>query len=185
MAKMYTGKGDDGTTGLLGEGRVNKYDLRMECLGTLDELSASLGLARSLMDSDVYNTEIVGLQRKLYELMAEIAATPENAEKFSKITEATVDELEKTIDTYTSQMETPIGFIIPGDLPASAAISVSRAITRRAERRVTELFSRGDIQNPAILKYLNRLSSLLFVLEVKLIQEASGVTLTYAKGKKG
>ncbi len=182
--KFYTGKGDDGTTGLLGEGRVEKYDLRMECLGTLDELSASLGLARSLMSDSQHTGTIVKLQRALYTLMAEVAATGENVEKFSKISDDSVAELEGLIDHLAMGMDTPGGFIIPGDLPASAAISVSRAITRRAERRVTELFNRGDIRNAAILRYLNRLSSFLFVLEIKLVQEAPGVSLTFAREDK-
>lgn len=182
--KFYTGKGDDGTTGLLGEGRVEKFDLRMECLGTLDELSASLGLARSLMSNSLHTATIVKLQRTLYTLMAEVAATAENAERFSKISDDSVAELEGLIDNLALGMDTPGGFIIPGDLPSSAAISISRAITRRAERRVTELFNRGDIRNSAILRYLNRLSSLLFVLEIKLVQEAQGVSLTFAKEEK-
>ena len=79
MKKFYTGKGDDGKTGILGEGRVDKFDLRMEALGALDELSATLGLARSMQDDPNIDQRIVSIQRKLYELMAEVAASPENA----------------------------------------------------------------------------------------------------------
>ncbi|HPS41953.1 MAG TPA: cob(I)yrinic acid a,c-diamide adenosyltransferase [Anaerolineaceae bacterium] len=183
MTKYYTGKGDSGDTGLLGDGRVPKFDLRMECLGTLDELSAALGLARSLLPSKKHEALIVNLQRRLYELMAEVAATADNAERFSHINTESVTEIEKQIDSLAFDLESPEGFIIPGDTTASAAVSCSRTIARRAERRVVELAEMGGIRNKELLAYLNRLSSLLFVLELKLIQESRGSHVTYAKGK--
>ena len=184
MTKYYTRTGDDGTTGLLGDERVSKYDLRMEALGALDELSASLGLCRSLLNSEKHNEEIIALQRKLYELMTEVAASKENAVKFSRISQESVLDLEKMIDEYALTVDLPDGFIIPGDTPASAGVSLARAITRRAERRVAELLSRGDINNPEILRFLNRLSSLLFIMEINLIQEYKGQLPTFAKDKK-
>lgn len=184
MTKYYTRTGDDGTTGLLGDERVKKFDLRMEALGTLDELSASLGLCRSMLSSSKHNDEIVFLQRKLYELMAEVASSRTNASKFSRVTTESVLDLEKRIDKYALSVELPEGFIIPGDTPASAAISFSRAIARRAERRVVELFNRKEISNPEILRYLNRLSSLLFTMEILLIQESAAEHPTYAKEKE-
>jgi len=183
MTKYYTGKGDRGDTGLLGDGRVPKFDLRMECLGTLDELSAALGLARSLLPSRKHDALIVGLQRKLYELMAEVAATAENVDRFSRINTESVVEIEKQIDALAFDLESPEGFIVPGDTTSSASVSCARTIARRAERRVVELAETGGIKNPELLAYLNRLSSLLFVLELKLIQESKGSHVTYAKGK--
>lgn len=183
MAKFYTGKGDDGTTGILGEGRVKKFDLRMETLGTLDELSAALGMARSLLASETHQTEIIGIQRKLYELMAEVAASTENAEKFHKIEHESIVELETMIDELSVVVESPQGFILPGDTPASAAISMARAITRRAERRTVELLDRGDITNIHLARYLNRLSALLYVLEIRLIQESNKQKPRLAKEK--
>jgi cob(I)alamin adenosyltransferase len=144
----------------------------MEALGSLDELSAALGLARSMLTSTAIQNTIISIQRKLYELMAEVAASAENAEKFRKINENTVTDLEKIIDDYSMNVEVPQGFIVPGETPASAAISLARTIARRAERRTTELASRGDIQNVFLTSYLNRLSSFLFVLEIILIQES-------------
>lgn len=183
MARFYTRTGDDGTTGILGEGRVKKFDLRMETLGTLDELSAALGMARSLLPSENHQTEIVDVQRRLYELMAEVAASTENAEKFHKIEQESIIELETIIDALSATVDSPQGFILPGETPASAAISMARAIARRAERRTAELLDRGDIANIHLARYLNRLSSLLFVMEIKLIEESNKQKPRLAKEK--
>lgn len=181
MTKFYSGNGDDGKTGILGEGRVEKFDARIEALGTLDELTAALGVARSLL-SDTRDYEIIlSIQRRLYELMAEVAASEDNAEKFRTITQDSIRDLENTIDRYSMDVESPKGFIIPGETQSSAAVSLARAITRRAERRVVELYAAGIVKNPSLLGYLNRLSSFLFVLEIKLITENTGGQLTLAK----
>ncbi len=82
---VFSGMGDDGTTGLLGKGRVPKFDLRLEALGTLDEANAALGLARSLLAQTTEAEMLLEIQRELYRMMAEIAATPENAAKFRQI----------------------------------------------------------------------------------------------------
>ena len=166
MAKYFTGLGDDGTTGLLGEGRVKKYDARMETLGTLDELSAVLGLARSSSQSDISEL-IKKIQVHLYEIMSEVAATKENQPHYRKIDASHVDFLEKTIELMSEGMNPLQGFILPGDTQGSAILSMSRAVCRRAERRVVELLDNRIIENTLLSIYLNRLSSLLFVLEVK------------------
>ncbi len=183
MKKFDTGKGDDGTTGILGEGRLDKFDLRMEALGTLDELSASLGLARSMQDDPNIDQRIVSIQRKLYELMAEVAASPENAGKFANITADALNELEEQIDRISMYVDVSDGFIIPGESKASAAVAFARTITRRAERRVAELFARGDLQNQYVLRYLNRLSSLFFVMELELITTQAAKKPVMAKEK--
>ncbi len=183
MTRFYTRTGDDGTTGILGDDRVKKFDLRMETLGTIDELTAALGMARSLLPAENYHNEIIGIQRRLYELMAEVAASTENAERFRKISSESIIELETKIDDLSTTVESPQGFILPGDTPASAAVSMARAITRRAERRTAELFERGDISNIHLVRYLNRLSSLLFVLEIRLIQESDKKKPRLAKEK--
>jgi cob(I)alamin adenosyltransferase len=181
MKKVYTRTGDDGTTGMLGEGRVEKFDLRMEALGTLDELSAALGLARSLQNDPLIVQRIVGVQRKLYEVMAEVAASPENAGKFAQINEDTLASLEEAIDRISMHIKVPDGFIVPGESPDSAAIALARTITRRAERRVAELLDRGDLQNQFVLCYLNRLSSLFFIMELELIKKHAAKEPTMAK----
>ncbi len=172
MKKYYTGAGDDGDTGLLGEGRVKKYDSRMETLGTLDELSAFLGTARSLC-YDSNKETIKKIQVQLYQLMSEIAATRENQVKYRKISDATVRKLEIIIDKLSEGLPPSTGFIIPGDTQPAAAFSIARAVCRRAERRVVELFDAKIIENNNLLKYLNRLSSVLYVMELK---EASSIT---------
>lgn len=184
MKRFYSRTGDDGTTGFLGEGRVEKFDLRMEALGTLDELSATLGLARSMSDSTDVNVRIVEIQRKLYELMAEVASSPENSGKFSNITAETITDLESKIDHIAMLVDSPAGFIVPGETPASASMALARTITRRAERRVAELISRGDLKNLQVLRYLNRLSSLFFVMELEMIQTQTNEKPTMAKDGK-
>jgi cob(I)alamin adenosyltransferase len=163
---FYTAKGDDGTTGLLGEGRVPKYHARMEALGALDEASAALGLARAQAASDELRGVLLQIQRDLYHLMAEVAATPENAERFRRIDNERVLWLEARTDAASRRVPMPEEFIVPGDTPAGAALALARAVVRRAERRVVLLFDERQISNPELQRYLNRLSSLCFVLEL-------------------
>lgn len=177
---FYTSKGDDGTTNLLGEGRVAKYHARIEAVGTLDESTAALGLARAQCRDPRASEILLEAQRDLYKLMAEVAATPENAEKFRFIDAGRVTWLEEQTDELSKQVEMPKEFILPGDSVAGAALSLARAIVRRAERRVVELFDTGEIKNPELQRYLNRLSSLCFVLEL-LENKAAGHKTTLAK----
>lgn len=176
---FYTRKGDDGTTGLLGEGRVAKYDARIEALGTLDESTAALGVARASARDARSAPLLLEAQRDLYRLMAEAASTPENATRFHFDAQR-VDWLEEQIESLSQTVETPKEFIVPGDSAAGAALSLARAVVRRAERRVVELFDAGEIKNPDLQKYLNRLSSLLFVLEL-IENQSAGKETTKAK----
>lgn len=177
---FYTSKGDDGTTNLLGEGRVAKYHVRIEAVGTLDESTAALGLARAQCRDPRSGGILLEAQRDLYKLMAEVAATPENAEKFRFIAAPRVAWLEQQTDELSKLVEMPQEFILPGDSLAGAALSLARTIVRRAERRVVELFDAGEVNNPELQRYLNRLSSLCFVLEL-LENKAAGHTTTLAK----
>jgi cob(I)alamin adenosyltransferase len=177
---FYTSKGDDGTTGLLGEGRVAKYHVRIEAVGTLDESSAALGLARAQCQDPHTKGILLEAQRDLYKLMAEVVATPENVEKFRLIDAARVTWLENQTDEFSKLVEMPKEFILPGDSMAGAALSLARTIIRRAERRVVELFDAEEIKNPDLQRYLNRLSSLCFVLEL-LENKAAGNKTTLAK----
>ena len=179
---FFTGKGDDGTTGMLGEGRVQKYDRRMEALGALDEANAALGLARSMMGDLPETAMVLEIQRQLYQLMAEIATTPENAARFRKIDEESVLMLENQIAALSKRIVMPSEFIVPGDSPASAAFSLARTVVRRAERRVVELVDDGTVANRALMAYLNRLSSLLFVLELFILRQTGRQKPTLAKG---
>jgi len=183
MSPFYTRNGDDGTTGLLGEGRIQKSDLRIETLGTLDELTATLGLARSLCEEPLA-TEIKLIQSAVYQSMAEVAATPATISKFKKIDSQWVLDLETKINAYTELVELPNGFILPGDSAASAALSLARSIARRAERRLVELVESQTTISRELLAYFNRLSSYLFVLELFAVQKQEGKTLTLAKKSK-
>ena len=177
---FYTAKGDDGTTGLLGEGRVPKYHVRMEAIGALDEASAALGLARAQCSALQAAPILLETQRDLYKLMAEVAATPENAPHFHFINEARVGWLEQRTDELSKVVEMPKEFILPGDTLGGAALSLARAVVRRAERGVVSLFDEEKVVNPDLQRYLNRLSSLCFVLEL-LENQNAGKKTTLAK----
>jgi cob(I)alamin adenosyltransferase len=177
---LYTRTGDDGTTGLLGEDRVSKDHPRIEALGALDEASAALGLARASCQAPQTPPILRVAQRDLYKVMAEVAATPENADKFKGINASRVAWLEEQADYINEMINLPKEFILPGDTPSGAALSMARAVVRRAERRVTELVTLGELDNKDLLRYLNRLSSLCFVLEL-LENQAAGKSTSLAK----
>jgi cob(I)alamin adenosyltransferase len=166
MSPFYTRTGDEGTTGLLGEGRVPKFDERIEALGAVDEATAAIGLARASAQYPQTAQLLLEAQRDLYKLMAEVGATPENASKFRAIDESRVKWLEEQTDALEKSVELPREFILPGDVPASAALALARTIVRRAERRVVAIFHAGKLENQHLLAYLNRLSSLIFMLEL-------------------
>ena len=151
---------------MLGEGRLPKYHPRMEAIGSLDEATAALGLARSLVQNADLQPILLQVQRDLYGLMAEVAATPENAEQFRSINKARVEWLEIQTDTLSKNIEVPKEFILPGETQGSGAIALARTVVRRAERRVAELFDASEVGNPELVPYLNRLSSLCFLLEL-------------------
>ena len=179
---FFTRKGDDGTTGLLSKGRVTKNDARIEAMGTLDESSAALGLARPLAHEQRSAALLLEAQRDLYRLMAEVASSPGNAPQF-RFDPKRVEWLEQEIEALSKTVQVPGEFIIPGDTPSGAALSLARAVVRRAERRLVELFDRKTTANPALQQYLNRLSSLLFVLEL-VENQAAGKETTRAKPKE-
>ena len=166
MPAFYTRTGDDGSTGLLGEGRLPKHHPRIEALGTLDEASAALGLARALCQAPQIKAILMEAQRDLYAMMAEVAATPENAERFQTLGLPRLHWLESRIEDVTLIVPPLAEFILPGDSLSGAALALTRTIVRRAERRVAELLDSGEIRNLVLLQYLNRLSSLCFALEL-------------------
>jgi cob(I)alamin adenosyltransferase len=172
MSPFYTRTGDEGTTSLIGEGRVPKFDLRIEALGALDEATAALGLARASSNTPQVGELLLVAQRELYQLMAEVGATPENAARFRKIGGTNVQWLEAQTDAIADLVEIPREFIIPGETVPSAAMALARTVVRRAERRVAELYHAGELENVELVAYLNRLSSLCFVLE--LLENQSG-----------
>ncbi len=166
MAKVTTGQGDQGYTGLLGSERVPKYDARVEALGLLDESTSTLGLARATATEERVRALILGWQQTLYQMMAEIAATTNSAGKLqiSKIGEADVVALEQTAEVLKREVEIGNRFIVPGETLSGASLDLARSVVRRAERHVARMLHGGDLANPEVLRYLNRLSDTLFVL---------------------
>jgi cob(I)alamin adenosyltransferase len=168
MPRIYTKTGDDGTTGLLYGGRVSKADLATEAYGTTDEAVAALGLARSLCEDETMRADLLTLQRELFVVGADLATNPRERRKLkdevSLVTSGMVSRLERRIDDLVAVHPLPDTFIVPGANPGSAALDVARSIVRRAERRVVDLEATGREVNPEILRYLNRLSDLVFVL---------------------
>lgn len=181
MSSFYTRTGDDGYTSLLGNIRVPKYHSRPEAYGDIDEASAALGLARAFSTLPEIKEIIIQLQRDLYGMMAEVAATPDNALRFRQITNDRISWLENQTDSLSSSVELPKGFILPGDTTSAAAMALARTIVRRAERRIVKLYHEGDIENNAIIQYLNRMSSLLFVMELFENQQSGVSSPTPAK----
>lgn len=181
MPGFYTRTGDDGYTGLLGEGRVPKYHPVTEAVGAIDEAAAALGLGRAACRGERSAGLILTVQRDLYHLMAEIAATPENVARFRQIDALRVGWLEQQTDVLSNLVELPKDFILPGDSPAGAALALARTVVRRAERRVARLYHEQMIENPELLRYLNRLSSLCFVLELYENQAIGVVSPTLAR----
>lgn len=166
--RIYTKKGDDGTTGLLYGGRLSKADPAVEAYGSVDEAVAALGLARALAEGEEVRELILRLQRELFVAGADLATNPEERQKLkpgvSLVTPQMVQALERAIDESVDRQPLPEEFIVPGANPASAAVDVARTLVRRAERRTVELRDGGAVVNPDALRYLNRLSDLLFVL---------------------
>jgi len=169
VVKIYTKTGDDGTTGLLYGGRADKNDLRIEAAGSIDEAVAALGLARATCTTPGLGELLLRLQRELFAAGAEIATSPENWRKLdvgkgTLIDAGLVDSLEQLIDEHESRFTMPSEFIIPGENQGSAAIDLARAFVRRAERRCVALSRESLLPDDEILKYLNRMADLLFVL---------------------
>lgn len=163
--KIYTGKGDDGTTGLLFGGRVAKDSAVIEANGAVDEAQASLGVVRAeVQRGSELDGLLVGLERDLYVLMAELATAPENRRKLDPgrtlVTADMVAALERTIDRLSERFPAITDFVIPGHDRVAAALDVSRTSVRRAERAVLAAASDGSL----VGRYLNRLSDLLWTM---------------------
>jgi cob(I)alamin adenosyltransferase len=170
VAKIYTRKGDDGTTSLWYGGRVAKSDPRTEAYGALDEAASALGVARSLCgDSEAeLAADILRLQDDLFIAGAELATAPEAADRLvdgvSRVTEEIAAELEALIDRYMSRVELPPKFVIPGGTPVSAQLDLGRAILRRAERRAVALDQAGGDVAEELLRFLNRASDAAYAM---------------------
>jgi cob(I)alamin adenosyltransferase len=163
--RIYTRKGDDGTTGLLYGGRVRKDSLPIEVNGAVDEAQAALGLARAEAEpGSELDSALVALERDLWVLMAEVATAPKNRSKLvpeaTLVTAAMVAALEARIDSISERVEMPEAFVVPGENRAAAALDLARTVVRRAERLAVGL----DAPGSEVLAYLNRLSDLCWML---------------------
>ncbi len=170
MTRIYTRKGDDGTTSLWYGGRVSKSDLRTEAYGTLDEAASALGVARSLCTAEDAElaADILRLQDDLFIAGAELATAPEAAERLvdgvSRVTPEMAAELEEVIDRYMDRVELPPKFVIPGGTQLSGHLDVARAVLRRAERRAVELASADGLDSEELLRFLNRASDAAYAM---------------------
>lgn len=161
--KMYTARGDTGQTDLLGE-RVGKDDPRIDLLGELDETTSSIGLGRAHAQDARTKEALLTAQRDLYQIMAELAFTDATRPDTLRLPQARVAWLEASTDAIADTVTLPREFVVPGDTVPGAALDVARTVARRAERVAVHLDQHGQMPNPQILRYLNRLSSLLFIL---------------------
>jgi cob(I)alamin adenosyltransferase len=178
------GTGDDGTTGLFGRERVAKNDIRPESYGTIDEATSALGVARSSGVEARTREMIEDVQQDLYYVMGEIATTAENLDKLPAIIgQPQVDKLDAYCDEIESAITIPNQFVLPGGCPSSAQVDVARTIVRRAERVCVALIAQGVSGNLSILHYLNRLSTLLYLL-ARFEDDRKGVLLALTKKRK-
>jgi cob(I)alamin adenosyltransferase len=170
VVKIYTKKGDDGTTSLWYGGRIPKHHGRTSAYGALDEACSALGVARALCGPDQAElaADILRLQDDIFVAGAELATAPEAAGRLedgvSRATEAMVAELEQRIDHYMSQVELPPKFVIPGGNQLSAQLDVARTVIRRAEREISALASEGEIASETVIHFVNRASDYAYAL---------------------
>jgi cob(I)alamin adenosyltransferase len=167
--RIYTRKGDTGTTGLLyGGARISKADLRTDAYGTTDEAVSALGLARASLDGERLSDLVLRLQRELFVVGAELATHVDRRARLtdgmSRVTAEMVTRLEREIDALEADFPMPKEFVIPGESAAGAALDVARTTVRRAERRSVALSQSGGLPDSQVVPYLNRLADLLFVM---------------------
>lgn len=168
--KTFNKRGDEGETSLFLGPRVPKSDAHCEAYGTIDEAVSAMGLSRSLSAKPKVRSMLLAAQKDLFVLAAELATPPQSHDRLAReypvITDSDVQRLEGLIEEMEKTVRMPESFVVPGDSPASAAIHVARAMVRRAERRVVGLREAGQVPNPEVLKYLNRLADFLFTLSL-------------------
>ena len=165
---IYTKKGDKGETRLLFGGRVAKSDPRCEAYGATDEAVSAMGLARALSQDPRVKEILLQVQREMFTVGAELATAPDQyrhlQDNFAVVTPEMVAWLEGFIDELDAQIDLPNAFIVPGASAASGALDLARSLLRTGERRVVALQEQGMLANPDVLRYVNRLSDLLFIL---------------------
>jgi cob(I)alamin adenosyltransferase len=168
MKPIYTKRGDEGETGLLYGGRVSKADPRVSAYGACDEAVSAMGLARAMCRDAWVKDRLMELQREMFivgaELATDVGSRPLLEKHFQVVRPEMTSRLEGLIDEIAAQIELPRSFIVPGASAGSGALDVARSMLRRAEREVVALKGAGHLGNAEILRYLNRLADLLFML---------------------
>ena len=166
---IVTKTGDNGATSLMFNRRVSKADARLEACGSVDELNSALGLARATAEHGFVRDSVLGIQRDLIVLMGEVGTLPEDLSRYAQAGfSAVTAQLTKKLDDLVSQLEVqnifPKDWAMPGETVNAAALDVARTVCRRAERGVCALHEAGQLTNPEIIVYLNRLSDTLWLL---------------------
>lgn len=178
--KFFTGKGDTGTTGLIGSRRVSKADLRIDAIGSVDELTEFIGNAKCQIPDARERGFLEDIQRDLYQLMAELA-WQEGDSAVGQLSAERLTFLEQQITALSETIAFPKGFILPGASQSASALGLCRVVTRRAERRLVELNTSQLFANVTLLAYVNRLSSFFYLLEVKYSICEQDAQLPYTK----
>ena len=161
--KIYTKTGDQGTTSLVGGQRVSKNSARLESYGTVDELNSHIGMVRSFPAASPVADELVEIQRRLFDAGGYLATAPTDSFAKVSIREEDILLLEQAIDRMDASLPPMRSFVLPGGSVAVSACHVARTVCRRAERRILDLAKTTEV-DPAILRYVNRLSDYLFTL---------------------
>jgi cob(I)alamin adenosyltransferase len=160
--RIYTRTGDGGDTGLLGGNRVPKTDVRIEAIGTVDELNATIGLCRTENPPPQVSTILEWVQNGLFDVGAELASSRDSGFELKSVEPPDIQRLEASIDSMTATLEPLKNFILPGGTMLAARLHVARTVCRRAERRVLTLHASFPVSTN-VLGFLNRLSDWLFV----------------------
>jgi cob(I)alamin adenosyltransferase len=180
--KIYTKKGDEGSTSLIGGTKVLKSIQRIEAYGTVDELNSYIGWVRDLCQIEKQKITLLEIQDRLFTIGSLLASDPEKSKmKLPELKEADIEFLEKEIDNMNEELPEMKFFILPGGHPTVSCCHVSRCVCRRAERAVVHLAESSPVDK-LTLKYLNRLSDYLFVL-ARLLSKSLGVTETPWKAR--
>lgn len=184
LTRIYTRGGDKGETSLVDGTRVPKHALRVEAYGTVDEANATVGLARRHAEGEV-DGMLARIQNDLFDLGADLGtpAAGRKAEGALRIVPAQVERLEREIDAMNEKLAPLRSFVLPGGKPCAAWLHLARTVTRRAERIVTALGEKEEI-NPEALKYLNRLSDHLFVLSRHVNEDGAADVLWVPGGNR-
>lgn len=182
--KVYTKKGDTGTTQLIGGTRIPKSSLRIDAYGTIDELNSNVGLIRDQNILEEYKKQIIEIQDRLFTIGSHLACDYENSKMIlPDIFEADVEALEKWMDEMDSHLPEMKFFVLPGGHTTVSFCHIARCICRRAERLIVAL-NENEAVEPLVFKYINRLSDYLFVLSRKVAQDLNAVEQPWTPRKK-